>query len=425
MSTSRRSLPQRLVGALVVLLALAFARRAEATITITQSLITYQQTTHSDPVSRLYISRSDCAVGNVMTFPVGLTEFGGNLQVWATDGAADCTLDSARGSDAATCFEVYDSGNLTQTFTVNLPVQNIVAKSRSGTVADCDNPKIGSGTNLQQVTLYFLLVNGSAVVPGNATNWSTKIDLNGPVAPTGVNLGRGGSLLKIGWDVSVTDPDIAGYNVYCDSRDQFQGVTPPTGATSTVDAAACPSTALADAGDTDAAGDDDGGARGGGDSASGAPSSDGCSSAATPEAATPVTDNGCSSVLPAGQIPTVDLERSICATSPGKQSGTVTITGLTNRQLYNFAVSAYDVVGNSGPLSDVICGFPEPVFGFTEAYHDQGGTAGGGFCSLGRVGAAGARGGLGALVMLAALVAARRRNPRDRMNRRFDRVSQR
>jgi hypothetical protein len=405
-----------LISAAVVI---ALAPAAHATITINQNLIQHTKPTHTDAVTRLYISRSDCAGDDALQFSLSLQDFAGvgGLQVWVTDASADCSLDTARNSDSATCWKVYDNANLTVTYPATIRVQDMVkgraAMGRAGTSADCDAPAIGSGSALQQITFYFMLVNGNTLV-GSATNWSTKIDLNGPSAPTGLSLGKGGTLLKVGWNPALTDPDVAGYRVYCDSRTIFEGITDPAGdagSGATPDGSnstTCSSDAGADAAD----GADDADAEG--DSAA-----QGCDGSSASSADSSGSDNGssvCKSSLPAGKIPTSALSALVCATSAGNQSGSATVTGLTNGQVYNVAVAAYDLVGNSGPLTSVVCDAPEPVYGFAEAYGQNGGAAGGGFCSLARLGQAHATRytgllGLFGLTAGAALLRRRRRLP--------------
>src|SRR6185503_20737309 len=51
---------------------------------------------------------------------------------------------------------------------------------------------------------------------GTPSSWPTTVDLLGPAPPTGVNLGAGGRLLKLGWDAN-TDPDVLGYKVFCEN----------------------------------------------------------------------------------------------------------------------------------------------------------------------------------------------------------------
>jgi hypothetical protein len=46
------------------------------------------------------------------------------------------------------------------------------------------------------------------------------------------------------------------------------------------------------------------------------------------------------------------------------------------------AVAYKDQVGNVGKLSEIICATPEPIEDFFENYKNNGGAAGGGFCSI-------------------------------------------
>lgn len=75
---------------------------------------------------------------------------------------------------------------------------------------------------------------------------------------------------------------------------------------------------------------------------------------------------------------------------------------------YAVAVAGVDRVGNSGPLSSVACGSPQPVDDFFELYRRAGGKGGGGFCAIG---ADPSRAGLAALgVALLAFALRRRRS---------------
>ena len=69
--------------------------------------------------------------------------------------------------------------------------------------------------------------------------------------------------------------------------------------------------------------------------------------------------------------------------------GSYTVTGLTNgsNHNYNFVVAAVDGSGNIGPPSTEVCDYPALVDDFYKDYRRAGGTAGGGFCSVERLGA--------------------------------------
>jgi hypothetical protein len=75
-------------------------------------------------------------------------------------------------------------------------------------------------------------------------------------------------------------------------------------------------------------------------------------------------------------------------TVSGESRGSYTVTGLQNGVYYAVAVSAVDAFGNVGPPSTPqACDYPAPVNDFWTVYRNDGGGAGGGFCSLEAVGA--------------------------------------
>jgi hypothetical protein len=97
----------------------------------------------------------------------------------------------------------------------------------------------------------------------------------------------------------------------------------------------------------------------------------------------------------------------------GSSASSLTISGLTNGATYNVVVAGVDGSGNVGPQSSPEqCDFPAPIDDFYKTYRLDGGSAGGGFCSLEAVGeptgASMVSIGLGAL----AFVLARRRGKR-------------
>jgi hypothetical protein len=117
----------------------------------------------------------------------------------------------------------------------------------------------------------------------------------------------------------------------------------------------------------------------------------------------PATGDCTAANLVAGEIPDSTLSEKGTG-GPSATSGEA--SGLTNYQQYACAVAAYDDLENVGPLSELVCGRPEPVEGYFKGYRAAGGKAGGGYCAFGRSGPE-ALAGLSAL--LAALALARRR----------------
>ena len=121
-----------------------------------------------------------------------------------------------------------------------------------------------------------------------------------------------------------------------------------------------------------------------------------------------------SDVLEPGQLPAADLVPQNDVDSLNASNSQLAM-GLTNGTRYACAVSAVDNVRNAGPLSQLVCGVPEPADDFFELYRAFGGLAGGGFCDCAVPGVP-RRGGEAALAAAALAAAAlswrrRRRAP--------------
>jgi hypothetical protein len=72
----------------------------------------------------------------------------------------------------------------------------------------------------------------------------------------------------------------------------------------------------------------------------------------------------------------------------GVGGSSLTISSLTNGVMYNVVVAAVDGSGNVGPQSSpLVCDYPAPINDFYKTYRLDGGSAGGGFCTLEAVGA--------------------------------------
>ena len=72
----------------------------------------------------------------------------------------------------------------------------------------------------------------------------------------------------------------------------------------------------------------------------------------------------------------------LCGSTSGKLAKEITAKGLSNGVSYAVAIATTDTVGNTGVLSAVVCGTPQPVDDFFELYRRAGGKGGGGFCSI-------------------------------------------
>jgi hypothetical protein len=436
-------LPNRLVplfALFAVIVAIAAPARAQS-ITLTESGITRAVGfRENDPNSRLWISRADCLSNDVLNFPVTLSNYGGNsLEVWAGE-SGNCADATQRSSASATCWRVYSGVPTSYTATVSIRVQDIIAEGKAdgglSTAADCDRAAAASAaTGPVSITLYFMLMSGTSNV-GDGKTWSTKYDLVGPGAPTGITVGVGGTLLKVSWN-SNADTDVTGYTFFCDPPPgaTLSNVTsfeagPPAASGGAGGAGGAPgtggtlpaggSTPIADASadaDTDAsdatAPIDAGVGAGGSTAAPDAADSSAAGATGAAGAAGSTASNSCNNSvnLVAGQPPSANaIANNVCGTA-GKADTSVTISPLTDYQRYAVAIASTDAVGNVGPLSSIACGTPSPVVGIYEAYRAAGGTAGGDSCAMGGFRGAHSRwlAGLAGAALLALILRARRR----------------
>lgn len=287
-----------------------------------------------------WISQDDCREDHAFSFPVdGLT---GNdpLEIWV--GNEDCA--STRGNDdRGQCWIVarVDQPDA-QGEQVRVPVRNVVAQIQ-GTLEPpsglTNEVCVDDDTNGQAVTFYFMLIDGG--LSAASTTWDpdasggTGFDLLGPDPPGGISVGVGDSQLSIRLDDVDEESD----------RERFQAFCVPAEPASRNDAGAG-EVPGADAGATEGP----------------APTLEQCFTPRVSEGAPPPLDFGCGS---ASEI-----------------TGTISTTPLINDQVYAVAVSATDLLGNAGVLSEVECGRPVELDDFFEVYVRSGGTGGGGFCSV-------------------------------------------
>ncbi len=423
-----RRLSQGVLASLAAGAVLTFASAARAVTTITPNVASITRTTtlRTDPVTALWLSRADCLANDVLTFPITATGYVGSLQVWASNGA-DCTPPEARNSSVAQCWEVF-SGTFTNTVaSIPIRVQDIAAMKKPpqfphsvGDETSC-TPAAGTASSAQPISLFFMDVLGDQNQGGSS--WATKLDLVGPAPPTSVTttLGIGNTLLIPTW-TATGDIDVAGYDFFCKSV--AAAATPVTvfGAGSAdagvaAEAASSTSTVVTctDASTTTDAGTDDGAVDDG--AASDAADDQLCTTTTTPTTtatvdASPSASCGSVSAFGVGAPPTADdLAHSLCGSIAGVQATTFTITGLTNFTQYEVAIGSVDAVGNIGPLASEGCAIPQPVKGFAENYRDAGGTAGGGFCAMGRVPSSSSPGLMGSLVGVGIWLGRRRKRP--------------
>ncbi len=412
------------VGSLVAVGLLGWAGAAAAqSVTIGQ--VTRARTINDTRPNTLYISRADCLAGDQFFFPITLSSnyTSYTFEVWAGPNCSDRA--TRYNTSSPTCWKVAEGATSTAT-TEQIAVQAMVATTKAngtgsivvGTVDDCTPTQ--TTMKPEDLTLTFMLVNPSTNDYVAGATWSTKYDLVGPPAPTGVTAGLGETMLKVTWTPPSDLTDLTSYQLYC---------FPIRGQESTSAADAGITTMGLDAGDLDvvigpdaAAGSDasdDAGAGTGG--ASGDDASAGTGGTAGAAGTGGAADAGVEASLPAncpagtpfaeGATPDDTYVQYQCGTaSVGTEA---TVKGLVDGVTYAVAVSGLDSVGNAGPLSNVACEAPGPIDDFFDLYKQAGGTGGGGFCSLSGVPGRARHAGLaGSIVFLAAAALMRRRSRR-------------
>lgn len=362
-------------AALALGASLAAAPAWAQTVTVKGASLTRKLGFRANDKEPTWISYSDCTGDDELSFETTLVSaVGYSLEVWVGS-SADCTPYEARLGNSPTCWQVYKTSPQANTQKVTIRAQDIVAQNKanegtwgpkSGSAADCED---SSSTEGQQITLYFLLVDGTGQPVGTGSSYQTKYDLVGPPAPTGVSAGIGEDLLVVSWK-AVTASDLIGYRVYCDPK---PGASAPA------------NSPMADAGLAGASATD--AATGGTSSDAGSDAaSDAASDAMAGSGGTGGTDGGSagnpncpSDALTPGVRPD---KAYLCGSVTSKTDTSTSAEGLVNGVNYAVAVAAFDRVGNSGPLSSVACGSPQPVDDFFELYRRAGGKGGGGFCAI-------------------------------------------
>jgi hypothetical protein len=408
----------------------------------------------------------DCSADLYYQFELGIAYPNSSylLEAWA--GTQDCSqLSNRQTSATSVCWPVAAAVNANINPTLlNVRMQDIASGAFTTThqttyteTNTTNNPNVCQAqteTGATSVTLYIFFVDGGSNPVGTVQNYQISLDMRTGTVPGAITAGVGDTVLIIGIPPT-TDPDVQGWNVYCDPPPGQENV----GGTVPVDAASnnlCPP-AVPDSSTTDAVASDavssvsDGASDSATDSATpgttaiddaggnacgvpfndaGIPSPGGCSassalipgggassSTTTEEGGTVVTsaDGGATFSASGTMDPTFQYgqpngAKFLCGSS-SVTSTSINVKGLKDYSFYNISVAAVDAVGNVGPLSPLVCGEPLPVDDFWKAYTNDNGLAGGGFCSAEGVGVPAGTSGLGVL-MVASMVAIVRRRRR-------------
>ena len=246
-----------------------------------------------------WLNRDDCLADDVLHFPLRLANNAGfALTVWATESVAlDCRETTLRSSAGRECWPLFFGKFPEGQAQIDLPVRDLLARGRgAGTLQTCLG-KEQLNPSHQPIVIWFMHVvtDERSESSGVSMFFTTQYDLLPPAGPV-VSLASQEPTLSLHWS-QVLDPDVAGYRVYCDSAP--------------------------------------------------APTSSGTGLAEPPCV---------SSVLSASLPPSADA--TLCGDVESPSTIEAEVSGLTSGQRYAVAVAAYDLAGNVGPLSNVVCGAP-------------------------------------------------------------------
>lgn len=367
-----RRVPALVVPALVVLLA---PRAASAQAVTVQtggisrvnsdgSAATGSTSSYVNPNGR--INGADCYgpdnQGISYVFPMTVTSGTSamHVEVWA--GSADCSPLTARSGATPTCWPVAGASFLPNSTVqyVSIRAQDIVsqiaATSKALTYAAASSTACTASTQLASVSVYFLLLDGSANPIGTGASWPMKVKLVGPAAPTGVTADGIDRAITVRW-TQATDTDMVGYRIFVDTG----------GAAADGGGGGTPVTTCADGGFADGGIDDSG-------DAVALALDGGCTTTIVYEAGGGGTC-GSSSLQAGGRA-----DQLTAAATAGKADTQTTVTSLANGTSYTVAVATLDSYDNVGPLSTPVCAEPAPIDDFWKKYKESGGGAGG-FCS--------------------------------------------
>lgn len=333
------------------------------------------------------VNYQDCIDDQQIQFTLLMSGFEANssVQVWASNGGADCGTQLNRASANQLCWQVSGNVPLQQQVTVPIRVRKIMSGAPPNTAINTNDSESVCGkvdlTNLSVQFLYFR--------PGDTATAASKkeipitIDTVGPAPPTGIKVLPGNTRVQVTWDNISGEGGVSaltGVRVYCDPA------APSASKTIQLDASC--TQVPNEAGATDA--DPDGGEAGVEDAGFTEVCTDGGTQTVAGEACSSPNFTSTTSGGDGGTtaiIPDADFNAKYqCGEITGNSGTTINATGvggspLKNGTSYAVAVAATDAYGNVGTLSDVICETPEETNDFWDAYRTAGGQAGGGFCS--------------------------------------------
>ncbi len=219
-------------AACVGLGALLTAASAQAQSVALSAVVTRNVAARDSSYHPTWINHADCVANAQLTFTVQMTAWQGYaLEVWAS-ASADCSDPSQRTGASPYCWNVFsEQPTAGSSYPVRLLAQDIVGQHLnthpghgpgSGTVADCDSPFAAP----QQVSLFFLLVDGSGLAVGTPALYEgIEYDLDGPAAPSLNALRAGDGEVSIAF-APPPDPSLVGFHFYAEPVDPEAGCAP-------------------------------------------------------------------------------------------------------------------------------------------------------------------------------------------------------
>ena len=386
-----------------------------------------------------WISHKDCVNDAELTFRINVTTPVTGKYIFAYVGKATTTT-STTVMDSCLYNVARNNPALCKPLTVDAkdksgPIVVISAKQLNALfgIDSCGESAAAGDTTPLSLQFYFLLEPLARDLITNSENYAiysgTGIDLWGPAAPTGVNPVSSDEALKVEFVGNSTDNDVAGYHIFIDDGTLTASTT--SGGSTSISAGASSSTttsggaggsASTSAGvgggtSTGAGGGTSTSAGAGGAMSTGTGGAGGATSTSTVTSSAASGTGGVSSttaatgglstgitggaggdqcnpsaapactpgslILKSGEVPGEDVKHTEDSLTNTSTEGTV--SGLVNGRAVVVAVAAFDEVGNTGVLSELSCGTPQPLDNILRVYKCNNGLAesGCGFCSVG------------------------------------------
>jgi hypothetical protein len=405
------------------------------------------------------INFEDCSADLYYQFSLGISSPSSSYQLEAWVGTQDCSqLTNRQTSATSVCWPAAPFLQaVTNPFTLPVRMQDLVSgvftTTHPVTYTPSNDPNVcqlQTQTGATNVVLYLFFVDGGSNPVGTVQQYPITVDMRAGDVQGTISAGVGDTVLIVSVPPT-TDPDTQQWNVYCDpepgseSAQETVPVDAPTNnglcAAQVPDSSSIvslPTDASEDVSEDSAAAppgqpsyDDAGGnACGVTLNDSGVPAPGGCATSSilvpgggssnltttVDEAGQTVYEEASTAIYEEGGVSVTGgtmalgfqygqpiTSNHLCAQTSASTTK-INVLNLKDGYYYNIGVAAVDALGNVGPLSNVVCGEPVPVADFWRVYYDDGGRAGGGFCSLQGVGVPAGTSGLGVL-MLASIVA--------------------